>query len=397
MDRYTDKMEDTKRIDDLIHLDMGSSDEGDEAFESSVKIGNADRMGEMMEAIRSIKMVVDTLDARVAKLEVENKGMKNDWVKSRTGTAVTIPNPDLLRHSKSPGFARRASGPVSSVGSGTESYANVTPNEMSTRTEEMTRDQNGSTSSYMNKEANSAMATIARVNGIKSHSAIANRGYSNKHVLWGTCFASLLVACIKKFISFTSQTGHVIDDVQLMKTYSKIVPDLYMRVKSADLPAVQSHAAMFMSKMFIRDSASDLPISSAKDWYEMSQHPDGAECMSVIESIFTGAKMVPEAMLHPISQLVSQMNQPVVRQTPKGPSFSIPTSTKISMSPGGHEDLCRCMKMESLKTYVRYRLQGESPTAVLVRMMATMKDTDIFDNRNLNRGREMMKTASTCD
>lgn len=68
--------------------------------------------------------------------------------------------------------------------------------------------------------------------------------------------------------------------------------------------------------------------------------------------------MVPEAMIHPISQLIIQMNQPVVRLGPKGPGLLHPSTTKVNMSPSGIESFCRCLKKETLKKYVSYRLQG---------------------------------------
>jgi hypothetical protein len=34
----------------------------------------------------------------------------------------------------------------------------------------------------------------------KSNSALASRGYHNKASLWGTCFASLLIACMRKYM-----------------------------------------------------------------------------------------------------------------------------------------------------------------------------------------------------
>lgn len=50
--------------------------------------------------------------------------------------------------------------------------------------------------------------------------------------------------------------------------------------------------------------------------------------MSVMESIFAAAKVLLEAMLHPISRLITAMDQPVVVETPKGSAFAIPGDTK---------------------------------------------------------------------
>ena len=240
-------------------------------------------------------------------------------------------------------------------------------------------------SSYVNRPMDPSMISFSKVTSMKSNSAIANRSYTDKLALWGITFASLMVACMRRYIQFTQESGHIVDERALMKTYCRIVPELYRRIKSADLPAVQSQNALFMSKVFSRKDEDDVPISTAKTWWEMTQHSDGASCMSVIESVFTAAKMVPEALMYPISGLVRQMNQPVVRNTPKDPALSIPSTTKIVMTPNGIENFCRCLKVESLKTYIRYRLQGENEISMVAKMLQTMRDTDMFDNKNLHR------------
>lgn len=115
--------------------------------------------------------------------------------------------------------------------------------------------------------------------------------------------------------------------------------------------------------------------------------------MSVIESIFLAARMVPEAMVHPISQLIAQMGAPAVKMTSKGPSFSIPTTAKVSTSPDGYEAYCRSLKKAALKTYVRYRLEGASEIETMSKMSRTIRDTEMFDNKNLHRGRELIQSS----
>lgn len=190
---------------------------------------------------------------------------------------------------------------------------------------------------------------------------------------------------MRKYIQFTGESGHIIDEKFLMRTYCKIIPDLYSRVKCAELPAVQSQDALFMSKVFSRKDPNDVPVSTANTWWEMNQHADGAACMSV---------MVPEALMHPISQLIENMNQPVVRNGSRGPSYSIPSSTKISLVPNGPYNFCKYLKVASLKTYVKYRLQGDTESATISKMLQTMRETDMFDNKNLHRGRELVADLS---
>ena len=51
------------------------------------------------------------------------------------------------------------------------------------------------------------------------------------------------------------------------------------------------------------------------------------------------------------------------------------------MSHNGVERFCLCLKMNSLKTYVRYRLPGNSKSNVVSRMQSTMRETDMFDSK----------------
>ncbi|KAK3626086.1 hypothetical protein LTR22_023302 [Elasticomyces elasticus] len=257
-----------------------------------------------------------------------------------------MPNPDAHRHPPSPMFKSRNSEASVARDDDTESFTNVSRSrsEIGHPTAERT------TSSYMDKFMGPRVFLAS--GGTKSRSALASRGYDNKLQVWGVGFASLMYACIKEYMQFTGETGHVIDGIISMKAYSKIVDVLYARIKSADLPAVQADSSNFMATSFSRRDLDSLPESTAKDWFELSQHADRVECMSVIESIFMADKMVPEAMVHPISQLIPQMLCPVVRKTPNGPSFSIITTAKVSMSPNGYENFCKYLKMSALKTYV---------------------------------------------
>lgn len=56
-----------------------------------------------------------------------------------------------------------------------------------------------------------------------------------------------------KCIQTTGETGHIIDDLVLMKTYNVIVLDVYHRTKFQDLPAVQSHETLLSSKGLLED------------------------------------------------------------------------------------------------------------------------------------------------
>ncbi|KAK6436901.1 hypothetical protein LTR95_006905 [Oleoguttula sp. CCFEE 5521] len=391
---YTSTMTDSKLIDGLIGLKMEGDDSDDSVNESvngggkEVQLGSVDRDTEMMEMMRSMKMTMETLVRRIDKLEVEMKVVKVASHKSKTRDSFAMPNPDAFRHTASPRFTSKDSEVSVSRDDDTESFTNVSR----ARSEAGNLVSERKTSTYMDKFMGPGVFLSS--GGTKSRSALASRGYDNKLQVWGVGFASLMYSCIKKYMLHTGETAHVIDGIVLMKTYAKIVDVLYARIKSADLPAVQADSSNFMATSFSRKDSNSLPESTAKDWFELSGHPDGAECMSVIESIFMAAKMVPEAMVHPISQLTPSIMTPVVRKTPKGPSFSIVSNAKVSVTPNGHENFCRYLKMNALKTYVRYRLDGKTENESATLMMQSMKDTEMFDGKNLHRGRELVHGTS---
>jgi len=383
-------MADSTLIDNLIGIKMEDSDSDGSVVENQneVQVGTVDRETEMMEMMRAMKMTMETLVKRIDKLETDVKVVKTASNRPRPRDTFGMPNPDALRHTASPMFRSRNSETSTVRDDDTESFTNVSRarSEIGRPTAER------STSSYMDKFIGPGVFLTS--GGSKSRSALASRGYGDKMQVWGVGFASLMHACITKYMQHTGETGHVIDGIDLMKTYSKIVDLLYARIKSADLPAVQSASANFMASSFSRKDSESLPESTARDWFELSQHPDGVECTSVIESIFMAAKMVPEAMIHPISQLIPQMVSPIIRKTPKGPSFSIISTAKVSVSPNGYENFCRYLKKNALKTYVRYRLDGKNEDEAIVLMSQSMKDTEMFDGKNLHRGRELIHGKS---
>jgi hypothetical protein len=57
--------------------------------------------------------------------------------------------------------------------------------------------------------------------------------------------------------------------------------------------------------------------------------------------------MVPEAMVHSVSQMVKYIGVPVVREVSGKATFSIPRSAKITTSPGPYENCCRIFKRAS--------------------------------------------------
>ncbi|KAI9746886.1 MAG: hypothetical protein M1815_004898 [Lichina confinis] len=381
-------MSDGEIVDDLIGFMINNDEVNSSRSDDDEQVGleSEDRMTEMMGVLRSMQMTIDSMDKKIARLELKVGKLEIDIPIDRPRNHVALPDPDALRHTKSPAFGNSDMRRRQGLGEDTDSFSNISRTKSESSAPATPADMNCN----MNRPFNNALFSVSTRSMFKSNSATANRGYDNKMTLWGTAFTSLVVACMRKYMSFTQETAHIIDEVFLMKTYSKIVSDLYHRIKYTDLPAVQSPEALFVSKMFFRKDSKDVPQSNATDWWKMQNSgSDGASAMAVIETIFKAAKMVPEATMHPISQLITEMDQPVVRMGPKGPTFSIPAKTKVNMSPNGSESFCRCLKKDTLKKYVNYRLQGDDETVTIVKMTQTMKETDLFDSKNMHRGREL--------
>ncbi len=383
---HDDIMSNDGLIDDIIGLRVTSNGtiDGDDDQDDDVLLTNDDVISELREAIMSMKMTIETQDKRIAKLELEVDALRSNEMAERPRATASMPLPYAMKHTSSPAFRRRRTS--NTADDDTESFSAVSR----VRSDVSAPASTSAANSYMNRGPNTAVFSVTNPMTFKNSSAISSRGYDNKLSLWGTVFASLMIACMTKYIQKTGQTGHIIDSAMVAKTYTRIVGDLYHRVKFADLPAVQSHEVALLSKIFKRTKKDEVPESYPSTWLELRNNTDGNACMSVIESIFMAAKMVPEAMMHPMSRLITAMDQPVLVVTPKGPTFAIPGSTRIEMTPTGIERFCSWLKKDSLRTYVKLRLNGDSEITAMNRMMQSMKDTEMFDNKNLYKGRSLI-------
>lgn len=388
---YGSTMTDTNSIDDIIdtmNRGMNFGESGDEEAREVTTMGS-DRIDEILSVMRSVVMTMGSVDRRLTAIETTVSGMSRGMNVSATRTTATIPDPNALRISNTPTFR------------------SGTTNEYTTETGPWSRDETsgsgpaggGSPASptrspftnVLSTRALSLCDTVATSKvSSKSRSATASRGYDTKQVVWGTCLASLLVSCMRSYITKTGETTHVIDEGVLMSSYKEVVGELYRKAKFADLPPVQSPSVKFLTSTFHRSDNKTCPLSYADTWLSISTHQDGAEAMAVIESIVRTAKKVPEAMIHPISQLVENIGVPVVRNLPIGPTYAIPRSTKITMTPGPYESCCKIFKTSALKVYVSYRLSGLSEGETLTTMLKTMKVSEMFGQGNANRGSEII-------
>lgn len=84
----------------------------------------------------------------------------------------------------------------------------------------------------------------------------------------------------------------------------------------------------------------------------------------------------------------------MVVETPNSPKCAIPSDTKIGMTPTGFERFCLWLKKGSLKTYVKYRLAGHTKINAIIKITSTIKDTELFDHKNLYKGRQYITDIS---
>jgi len=363
------------------------SDEGTGEIVGEIGTTGTDRIEEIVTMLRSIVMTMGSMDKRLSAVEATVASINRRMTPGRIKPTANIPNPDALKIAESPVFKSASTASSVSTPRGSERRDSITSfMGMSPET--------GVAAHFaQNAPALSLLSTLPTRGVIKSHSATADRGYVTKASLWGTCLASLLTACMRRYILKTGESMHVVDESVLMSTYKEIVGDLYRKIKFADLPAGSSPSASFMATTFVRADTKTLTISTASDWLEISKHPDGAEAMAVIESMILAAKMVPEAMIHPISKMVEQIKIPVVMLNSKGEAvFSIPKGTKITTTPGPYENCCRIFKTKALRTYVASRLSGMDESTALSTMIKTMKESEMFDQSNMGRGAEVVST-----
>lgn len=219
----------------------------------------------------------------------------------------------------------------------------------------------------------------------KSNSATAPQGYVNKGSVWGVALASMLTAAMRYYISKKDARMLMIDQPKMVAVYHKIVPVLYESYATKELPGVSDPLTFRLSQAISRKEKNEIPDSYAKDWMDLENTQEGKDIMAVIRIIITAAKAVPEAMVHPVSQLVPYMHKHPVVDGPAGPIFAILPSVNVNPAPGPWESWCLVLKTEALVKYVRYRLSDMTPTETITRMSSEMKPGELAEKKNWNK------------
>ncbi|KAG5979605.1 hypothetical protein E4U55_004984 [Claviceps digitariae] len=325
---------------------------------------------DIRDTVRTLQTKLNAIDKRINHIEMElsRLSMNN---RERPRSAGRTPSPHAMKHTSSTVSTTRSNSP-SSDHDETRARGGVTASVG-------TAQQNTHTTNPVPPATSVSSPNTPAM--VKNKSAMPSGGYRDKHSLWGTALASLMVACMRRYMDRTGDSEHTLDEMLIMETCTKIVGPLYERIKYGELPAVDSPEAAFLSQLLSRSSQDEVPQSDPSTWLSLQNHPDGVAAMSVMESLFRAAKMVPEAMPHPISGLIAHMQQPFVVDREDGGAFAITIGTIVNKWPTGIETFCSFLKGPSLRVYVKYRLDGHVERDAVIRMSMTMRESEMFDDR----------------
>lgn len=267
-----------------------------------------------------MKMTIDAQDKRITKLEVDLQRVINAAYTERSRTTAGLPPPYALRHTTSPSFGRGRSESEGGPSAANDDAVFISCNSVIRSSNSIV---GGRTTTMRDmRPSNPAVSSMSTPSVFKSNSAISNKSYYNKASIWGTVFASPLVSCTRTYIQKSGDIEHMIDEKSIMKTCVGVVGDLYTRSSFREPPQVQSNEVTILSSMFSRKNKNEVPMSSVSTWTSMMNHTDGAPCISIIEHIMKSAKMVPEALTHPISRIVATICQLVVVTIVEGPKYA---------------------------------------------------------------------------
>ena len=396
--RTSFEMSESKSIDKMLGIGDDFSDvaeDGNENLDSVVNPNDNGRDVEfMMGILRSMQMSMANIESKVNRIETEHSAMRRDWIKNKVRPSAGVPDMDALKISDSPSFRQKESSTVIKRNMDEESFTNVS----AARSEASAPVANVFYDSYALNSQGSVSVFTNSPGVVKGRSGISNMGYNTKGDVWGVALASVLIGCMRKYIMNTYETGHMIREPTVAATYTTICSLLYDKVKSADVPPVHSPTTRFLAKMLIRAPKSkEVPQSDAKTWADAKEHTDGEEAMGVLESMIIGAKLVPEVMQHPISQLIPQLHVPLIRVSSGTPFFAIPASARVSMSPSTWEVLCSLMKDSALKVWIGHRLRGENEVKTMDIMFSTMKESEIFSKTDMFKARNVIDGMYTVE
>lgn len=233
-----------------------------------------------------------------------------------------------------------------------------------------------------NPFANYFEATQRTESMFKSNSATAPQGYIHKGSVWGTALVSFLTAATRYYMTKKNANMLMVDELKMAAVYNKLVPVLYESFMTKELPGVSDALTFRLSQAISRKTKNDIPISDAASWLELEKTQEGRSIMTIIRILLAAAKAVPEAMVHPVSQLIPYIHKQPVMLYESTPVFLIESEANVNPLPTSWESWCLMLKTDALVKYVRYRLNNMTALETITRMTNEMKPSELADKKN---------------
>ncbi len=228
--------------------------------------------------------------------------------------------------------------------------------------------------------------TMASSSGVfKSNSVVSPQGYVTNASVWGTALASLLIGSVRYYMTKRTSDLIMLDESKVASIYTKICPVLYETVMSKPLPKVKDDSTLYLSRSIARMSKGDVPGSTANDWMIMEKNQEGRDIMSILRTMLAASKMVPEAMVHPISQLIPSIKMNPIAVTNGVARYAIDANGYINPVPDKWESWCGFLKAAAIVKYVKYRISGSSPPESVSIMLSEMKMSELSDKKNWHK------------
>ena len=361
-------------------------DETEDAKESTdgITIMGSDPIVNLQNQVNRLMSENTDLSKRVSSLEAKIVPLIMDTPAKRRRSKVKVPKRDMFGMTPPPA--------IPDAFDSSSSIVNVAPSLGPDP------DENGSVDTYAsaNPFSTTSEGVYTSKSVFKSNSAIAPQGYVGKKSVWGTALASFLTAACRYYIAKKNHDMMMIDELKLMKNCIVIAPTLYFAAMHKELPDVKSPATRYLSAAIARSDKNDVPVSDATTWTDMLKYQDGKDVMSVINTMISMLKMVPESVVHPVSQMVMLMIPPVARVVDEKRIFAMSAEGSPSTASNQWELWCSILKEPALTKYIKYRLASMKPIHVMSKMVSEMRDSDLTDSKNKGVMKDLVPFTMRC-
>ncbi|KAK2051678.1 hypothetical protein LY76DRAFT_381221 [Colletotrichum caudatum] len=196
---------------------------------------------------------------------------------------------------------------------------------------------------------------------------------------------SLLISATRYYVERKNMPMIMVDEVKVMKIYSKIANVLYESAMLRDLPKVTDLTTRYLSESISRTSADDVSISTPDLWLTMLQIQDGKQAVAVLRTLVMTAKLVPEAMVHLILQLIPYLDMYLVMKRDGKAIFTLKQGVEVCLVPDQWESWCGILKTNVLVTYIKHRLLKMKPDATVAKMMNEILGENLTSKRGMEK------------